>query len=174
MAKSTKTKVDEKRTEVIKEVTEELLLKMGVVAGVEVMDKGDPSAISGQGDLYQVNLATEESGLLIGYHGETLQSFQVILGQLVFKRLGEWVRVVVEVGDYRAKREEQLTAMAQSWAAQAISTGLPVYVPFLPPGERRIVHLALQGREDVESYSEGEGRNRRLVIKAKVSSQDSS
>jgi spoIIIJ-associated protein len=146
---------------VIKEVAVELLSKLDILAGVEVVDQGE--------NLFHVNVATEESGLLIGYHGETLQSLQIMLGQLVFKKLGQWVRIVVEVGDYRAKREEQLISMANSWAAQAISTGVPVYVPFLPPGERRVVHIALQERTDVETLSEGEGRNRQLVIRAKTS-----
>lgn len=160
MARAKKTeKIVADKTTVIKEVAEELLEQMQVEASVKIVDQGE--------NLYQVAIETPESGLLIGYHGETLQSLQIMLGQLVFKQTGEWVRVVVEVGDYRAKREEQLIAMANSWAAQAISSGMPVYVPFLPPGERRIVHLALQDRPDVETYSEGEGRNRRLVIAAK-------
>lgn len=144
---------------VIKTTAEELLLKLTVEGAVEIVDQGE--------NLFQVRIETPESGLLIGYHGETLQSLQLILGQLVYKKLGEWVRVVIEVGDYRAKREEQLVAMANSWAAQAVSTGQPVYVPFLPPGERRIVHLALQDRDEVATFSEGEGRNRRLVIAVK-------
>lgn len=159
-----KQKVTNDKVAVIKTVAEELLAKLQIESTVEVVDQG-----SAQGGLYQVTVETPESGLLIGYHGESLQSFQIILGQLVFGKLGEWVRVVVEVGDYRLKREEQLTSMANSWAAQAISTGMPVSVPFLPPGERRIVHLALQGRTDVETFSEGEGRNRQLVIRAKTS-----
>lgn len=162
MAKAKKSEpVVTDKASVIKQVAEEVLAQMQIEATVEVVDQGE--------NLYQVRLEMPESGLLIGYHGETLQSLQIMLGQLVFKQSGEWVRIVVEVGDYRAKREEQLVAMANSWAAQAISSGLPVYVPFLPPGERRIVHLALQDRSDVETYSEGEGRNRRLVIAAKAS-----
>lgn len=163
-----KEKVTNAEVSVIKTVAEELLAKLQIESTVEVVSAQGGSATGGD-NLYQVVVETPESGLLIGYHGESLQSFQIILGQLVFGKLGEWVRVVVEVGDYRLKREEQLTSMANSWAAQAISTGTPVSVPFLPPGERRIVHLALQGRTDVETFSEGEGRNRQLVIRAKTS-----
>lgn len=162
MAKAIKKgEVKDEKKEVIKLAAEELLAKLQIESTVEVVDQGE--------NLYKVVVETPESGLLIGYHGESLQSFQIMLGQLVFGKLGEWVRVVVEVGDYRAKREEQLTSMANSWAAQALSTGVPVYVPFLPPGERRIVHIALSERTDVETVSEGEGRNRQLVIKVKTS-----
>ncbi len=145
-------------TEIVKLATEELLARLEIDASteVELVD-----------DVYQVKVETEESGLLIGFHGETLSSFQLILGLLVFKKMNEWVRVVVEVGDYRARREEQLKAMAESYAAQALALNQPVPLPPLPPIERRIVHLALQERTDVETVSEGEGNMRRVVIKPK-------
>jgi spoIIIJ-associated protein len=145
--------------EVVKTTTEELLSSLQVVATVTVSN--------GEEDTILVNLETEESGLLIGYHGETLSSFQLILGLMVFKRAGVWVKVVVEIGDYRAKRAEQLTQMAVAYANQAVSTGMPVTLPPLPPSERRVVHLALQERSDVETESVGEGNSRRVVVKPK-------
>ncbi len=145
-------------TEVVKTAAEELLSKLEIEAtvGVDLID-----------EIYQVKVETEESGLLIGFHGETLSSFQLILGLMVYRKLGQWVRVVVEVGDYRARREQQLRAMAESYAAQVVSSGQPIYLSYLPPIERRIIHLALQGRPDVETVSEGEGNQRRLIIKPK-------
>ncbi len=157
-----------KTLKLIEESAEELLQKLQIDAKVEVVE--------GEEDLYTVNVATSESGLLIGFHGETLSSFQVVLGLIVYRRsrradaakkVGEWVKLIVEVGDYRAKRAEQLTAMAGAYANQAISTGLPVVLPPLPPSERRVVHIALQERPDVESVSEGEGNQRRVVVKPK-------
>lgn len=142
---------------VVKSVVEEILSMLGVPAVVEVTSNEEKAFV--------VRIETEESGLLIGYHGETLASLQMIAGLVVFRKLGEWSRVVIEVGDYRARREEQLKAMAESYAAQALATGEPVYLPFLPPIERRVVHMALQDRRDVLTESEGEGRTRRLVIK---------
>lgn len=148
-----------KTLKLIEESAEELLQKLQIDAKVEVVE--------GEEDLYTVNVVTSESGLLIGFHGETLSSFQVVLGLIVYKKVGEWVKLIVEVGDYRAKRAEQLTAMATAYANQAISTGLPVILPPLPPSERRVVHIALQERPDVESVSEGEGNQRRVVVKPK-------
>ncbi len=142
---------------VVKSTVEEILSMLGVLATVEVLQAEEKSFI--------VQLETEESGLLIGYHGETLASLQMIVGLVVFRKLGEWSRVVIEIGDYRARREEQLRAMAESYAAQVLATGESVYLPFLPPIERRVVHLALQDRRDIKTESEGEGRMRRLVIK---------
>jgi spoIIIJ-associated protein len=142
---------------VIKEISEEILSMMGIPCSVTVVSNEDGG--------YVVNIETEESGLLIGYHGETLGSLQMVLGLIVFRKLGEWARIVVEVGDYRARREEQLRAMAESYASQVEATGEPVYLPSLPAIERRIVHVALSERKGIVTESEGEGSSRRLVIK---------
>lgn len=144
-------------TTVIKETAEELLGKLQIESQVEVTEDAEAT--------FKVTVQTEESGLLIGFHGETLSSFQLILGLMVYKKLGAWTRVVVEVGDYRARREEQLRAMAESYANQVIATGQPIYLPFLPPIERRIIHMALQDNPQVMTESEGEGNQRRIVIK---------
>lgn len=146
--------------DVVKAAAEELLARLEISAAVRVSE---------QDDTFQVKVETEESGLLIGFHGETLSSFQLILGLIVYKKLGEWRRVVVEVGDYRAKREAQLTEMAESYATQVVASGQPMTLPYLPPIERRIIHLALQDRTDVQTASEGEGNQRRVVIKPKAS-----
>lgn len=145
--------------EEVKQIAEELLQNLQI--------DGTISTTEDENGVVSVNVETPESGLLIGFHGETLSSFQLILGLMVYKRLGTWTKIVVEVGDYRAKRAEQLTAMAQAYANQAISTGQPVYLPPLPPVERRVVHMALQERTDVETVSEGEGNQRRVVVKPK-------
>lgn len=142
---------------VVKSTAEELLSALGLEAQVAV-SQADAGVVN-------VSVETPESGLLIGYHGETLSSFQLILGLIVYKKLGQWIKVVVEVGDYRAQRAQQLTAMANSYAAQVVATREPLTLPYLPPSERRIIHLALQGRTDVTTQSEGEGDQRRVVIK---------
>lgn len=146
--------------EVVRVAAEEMLSGLGIEASVAVTENEGT---------YLVNVETAESGLLIGYHGETLSSFQLLLGLVVFKKLGEWVRVVVEVGDYRAKREQQLIEMAESYANQVVATGQAMTLPYLPPIERRVIHLALQDRSDVETVSEGEGDQRRIVVKPKTS-----
>jgi spoIIIJ-associated protein len=147
----------------VKKQAEDLLAALQIKAKV--------STLVDENEVVTVNIETEESGLLIGFHGETLSSFQLILGLMVYKKTGKWTKVLVEVGDYRAKRAEQLTAMAAAYANQAISTGQSVYLPPLPPSERRVVHMALQDRPDVETYSEGEGNSRRVVVKPKSGNQ---
>ena len=115
-----------------------------------------------------MNIETEETGLLIGFHGRTLESFQMILGMIAAKELGTWERVYVNVGDYREKREEALMYMAQRASERAIATGRPVDLAHLSAAERRVIHLTLSGDERVSTESVGEGRDRKLVISPKV------
>jgi spoIIIJ-associated protein len=144
------------KTQVIKEVTEKLLNTLQISATVVVLE---------QEGVFQINLETEESGLLIGYHGETLSSLQLIVGLMVYRRLGEWVKVIVEVGDYRAKKMESLAVMANDYADRVASQKVPIALAPMSPFERRAVHMALTGRSDVETVSDGEGSMRHIVIK---------
>lgn len=143
----------------VKELAEELLANLQIDSKISVTETDG---------VFNVNIETPESGLLIGFHGETLSSFQLILGLIAYKKLGQWTKIVVEVGDYRAKREEQLTAQALAYAEQVLSSGQPVTLPPLPPSERRIIHLALQDNPKLETLSEGEGNQRRVIIKPKA------
>jgi len=144
----------------IKEVTEDLIARLGITGDVTV-DVDESGA-------HRVNINTEETGLLIGFHGRTLESFQMILGMIVAKALGTWERVYVNVGDYREKREEALMYMAQRAAERAITTGNPVELSHLSAAERRVIHLTLSGDERVSTESMGEGRDRKLIIAPKT------
>lgn len=143
----------------VKSVTVELLEKLEVAGEVTV-------AID-ETDAFRVHVATEETGLLIGFHGKTLESFQIILGILVSKKLGKWVRVYVNVGDYREKREEALMHMAQRAAERAVAIGRSVELTSLSASERRVIHLTLSGDERVTTESVGEGDYRILLVKPK-------
>lgn len=144
-------------TDQVKEITEDLLKRLDVV--------GEVSVVVDESGAYRVNIATEETGLLIGYHGRTLESFQIILGIIASKKLGAWVKAYVNVGDYREKREEALMLMAQRAAERALSFGRPVELSHLSPSERRVIHLTLSGDERVETESIGEEPNRVLLVK---------
>ena len=118
-------------------------------------------------DLLNVQVESEEAASLIGYHGENLQAIQTILSFLVHKALGEWVRVNVNIGDYRQKREEQLQKLALNLAMKAKFSGETQTIPNLSSTERRIVHMELAQREDILTESIGQGEDRRVVIKPK-------
>ena len=144
----------------VKQITEDLLSRLSVTGAVDA-DVDETGA-------YRVHIETEETGLLIGFHGRTLESFQIILGTLVSKQLESWVRVYVNVGDYREKREEALMLMAQHAAERAVATGRPIELSHMSPSERRVIHLTLAGDERVETESVGEGNTRTLLVKPKA------
>lgn len=146
-------------TDQVKQITEDLLKKLEIT--------GEVSVVTDETGAFRVNIQTEETGLLIGFHGRTLESLQIILGILVSKKLAEWVKVYVNVGDYREKREEALMLMAQRAAERALSLGRPVELSHLSPSERRVIHLTLSGDERVVTESIGEGNMRVLLVKPK-------
>lgn len=152
--------MEKKILTLVKKTTEELLSHLKVKAKVKVE--------ADEQEVVHVSLETEETGILIGYHGETLSAFQLILGLIIYKKLGYWVRIVVNVGDYRERRAEVLKQMAEKTAERVKQTGEPVALPFLNSGERRIIHITLQNNPDVFTESEGEGENRRVIIKPKT------
>jgi len=144
----------------VKQTTEDLLKRLDI-AGQVAVDVDETGA-------FRVHIETEETGLLIGFHGKTLESFQIILGILVSKELSQWVKVYVNVGDYREKREEALMLMAQHAAERAIAAGRSIELPRLSASERRVIHLTLAGDERVETESVGEGASRTLLVKPKT------
>ncbi len=145
----------EKQAQVVKETAEKLLSLLGVSGNV---------AVSPAEDMLQVVVETEDGGMLIGYHGETLESFQTILSLVASKELGEFVRVSVEVGDYKKNRVEYLKNLAMQAKEQALSQNTGISLS-LKPWERREVHVLLQDDGEVTTESMGEGRDRVLVVK---------
>lgn len=148
----------------VKQLTEDLLNRLKVVGTVNV-DVDESSA-------FRVHIETAETGLLIGFHGRTLESFQLLLSLLVAKSLGESHKLYVNVGDYREKREEALMFMAQRAAERALSLNRPVELSRLSASERRIIHMTLSADERIETESVGEGRDRILLVKPKAIQSD--
>jgi len=148
----------ESKLDKVKAIAEELLKQMDVEAELTIKEDKENEVIL-------LDLQSEDNALLVGYHGKNLEAFQIILGLLVHKKLGEWIHLVVDIDDYRQKRESQLEEMAMRAVEQAGSTGQSIAIADLTSGERRHIHLFLDDNKQVETYSEGEGRNRQLIIK---------
>ncbi len=146
--------------ETAKSLTQDLLARLAIDASVD-------STMDETGAL-RVHIETEETGLLIGTHGRTLESFQILLAIMVSKEIGSWVKVYVNVGDYREKREEALMHVAQRAAERALALGRPVELTRLSPSERRVIHLTLSGDDRVATESVGEGDGRVLIVKPKA------
>jgi spoIIIJ-associated protein len=114
-----------------------------------------------------VNMETEDTGMVIGYHGETLEALQLVLSLILAKQNGEFKRVSIEVGDYKKNRTEWLERLALDAKERALAQEKEVYLSELKSWERRVVHLFLQDDKEVTSESSGEGKDRVLVIKPK-------
>lgn len=158
MPKKTKLPEEKNKEKIIFKTAQELLSLMGIKAEVVVVKDQDNEAI-------KVQLETEDQGILIGFHGETLAAFQLILGNIIGRKTGEWKRIIVNVGDYREKREEILKKMGLNAAQKVRFSGESVVMADLSPADRRVIHLVLSQYDDILAESEGEGKNRRLVIK---------
>lgn len=149
------------KKELIQKLSEELLSLMGTNARPEVSEDT-------QNNVFIVDIQSEEeTGLLIGRRGETLTSIQTVLSLLVRQRLGDWERIVINVGDWRQKEEDRLQVLATGAAARAKETGQPQPLYNLTAAQRRIVHLFLSDDPAVMTESVGEDEERYLVVKPK-------
>jgi spoIIIJ-associated protein len=118
-----------------------------------------------QEDILEVLMETKDTGIVIGYHGEVLESLQLVLSLAIAKKLGRFVRVSIEVDGYKKNRTEYLHNLAMQVKEKALSENKEQVLSSLKSWERRIIHLYLQSDEQVTSESEGEGKDRVLVIK---------
>lgn len=135
----------------------ELLDRMGYAAEVESL-AGDPpvlniSASDGQ-----------DMAALIGSRGDTLRQFGFLVSSMLGRRMDQSVRIVIDVDNYRRRREESIRDLAMEAADAVRETGRTVTLRVMPGHERRIVHLALAEDEEVHTYSIGQNRSRRVVI----------
>ena len=112
-----------------------------------------------------LQLDGEGLGVVIGRRGETLDALQYLTSLSAHKE-GGFLKVTLNIGNYREKRERTLTSLASKVAAQVLSTGRNRTLEPMNPYERRIIHTAIQEIEGVESNSIGEGDNRRIVVSA--------
>jgi len=143
---------------IIEQVVKDLFTAVGIEDSFEI-DESE--------EAIDIVVASEDAGIIIGHHGDTLDSLQLLLSLAIAKKLGEFKRVTLEVGDYKKNREDYLKNLAQQTKERVVSSGQEVYLPNLKSWERRIVHLLLQEDDEVISESVGEGRERTLVVKLK-------
>ena len=118
--------------------------------------------------LLDLEVAEQDKGMLIGYHGDTISALQLMLNLLLYRQTGEWCKLIVNIGDYRQKREEALIKLAQDTAQRVKFSGQPMALFNLNPFERRTIHAFLSTDPKVATESEGEGRNRHLIVKPKA------
>jgi spoIIIJ-associated protein len=139
----------------VREVLEQIATGIGVDASVAVTE--DSEGLTGE-------FVGEDLGLLIGHHGQAIDAIQHLAYRIAFRRSGEPLRVVVDAAGYRERRAVALRAAADQAAEAAVHDRRPVALEAMSAQERKVVHEHLKSRHDVETYSEGQEPDRRLVV----------
>ena len=134
-----------------------MLDKMGLDAQVS---QGQATAA----DIVPISIEGADVGILIGKHGATLQSFQYLMNLTLNNKGENTMRVSVDAGDYRARRQESLEAVARGAAQRARREGRPIKMEPMPSNERRIVHDILQSEPGVSTQSEGREPYRCVIV----------
>jgi len=141
-----------------KEFLEGVLQRMGL--GARVREEVDEH----EGGLVRLSVEGGDLGVVIGRRGQTLDALQYLALVVANREYGPWVRVMVDAEGYREKREDALARLARRVAERVRREGRKEVLEPMTPQERRIIHLALQDEEGVDTYSEGEEPHRRVVV----------
>lgn len=152
-----KVSIEDQGEELAQEVTQRILDLMGIETRVEAKEVGEKVVLDIKGD---------KSGILIGKRGQTLNSLQYLVNLIINreKKEGPRSRVMLDMEDYRGRRQQTLTELAHRLADRVIKSGRGVTLEPMSPHERHIIHLALQDYGQVATRSVGEGKYRKIVI----------
>ncbi|MEQ8200620.1 MAG: RNA-binding cell elongation regulator Jag/EloR [Syntrophomonadaceae bacterium] len=151
--------VVEKPENEARQVVEELLQKMKIEYQID--------NIEWDNGVTRINIVGKDMGLLIGRKGETLNALQFLAGLMVNRKREQKMRIVLDVEDYRKKREQSLEALALRLSEKVKQTQKNVIMRPMNPQERRIVHTILQEDPQLITYSMGDEPNRKVVIALK-------
>jgi len=141
-----------------------ILQRMKIDSPIDVREEGENLFIA----------LGENASSLIGHHGQTLDSLQYLVARYLNEDKEDWRKVVIDIDNYREKREDNLRAMALRWGEQVARTKQDYRTDPLSPPERRIIHLALKENAEVTTFSIGNGTHKRVVIASMDRSSSSS
>jgi spoIIIJ-associated protein len=159
-------KVEEKIEEKIEVASEEslALLKDELLNIVELMGFPSTVSIEAKGLTVQCVLSGEFEEQLTGPEGKTLDSLQYLMRKIVTKKVPERLKLSVDVGNFREKRQEELKVRAVELAGMVKEDGKTQVIPALNPSERRVVHMAHQEDKEIRSRSVGDGLFKKILI----------
>lgn len=112
--------------------------------------------------------STAMNGFLIGQRGDTLRSLQQLISTTLKNREAEVTRVNLDIAGYKKQRNERLVEKVADWVKQVRESGESMDLPMMNAAERRVVHQAISDYSDVETHSEGEGRDRHVILSKKA------
>ena len=113
---------------------------------------------------FDVCINGEDTGLLIGYRGETLNSIQVILNAVANKGIEEKIKILLDIEGYREKRKKTLEELAEKLSKTVLRTGKSITLEPMQAYERKIIHSVLQNNTKITTYSIGDEPYRKIVI----------
>ncbi|OPZ94845.1 MAG: R3H domain protein [Firmicutes bacterium ADurb.Bin419] len=148
----------ESNSEKAKEFLLSVFEKMNVEAEINAQEDEDSILLKIKGD---------DIGIIIGRRGETLDSLQYLTSLVVNKSKEEYKRVVIDIENYRQKREETLVKLANRLADRVVKYKKNITLEPMNPYERRVIHSSLQNHKYVETYSVGDEPNRKVIITLK-------
>ncbi|OGL43383.1 MAG: hypothetical protein A2042_03830 [Candidatus Schekmanbacteria bacterium GWA2_38_11] len=131
---------------------------------LEYMDFPSTLNVKREKELVILEIYGQNTGLLIGKKGQTLEALQHILDRFLNREDDKGAKILIDIEGYREKREEALKNLALRVAKKVKSTGVPTTMMPMNPKERRIVHMALNGDKGVKTVSRGNGTFRRIVV----------
>ncbi len=146
----------ETNEELVSEVLLQISKGLGVDCEVSVAEKD-----SG----YEAILTGDDLGVVIGRHGQTIDAIQHLAQAVLGRHAGHRIPVVVDAADYRVRRAETLADIANQAAGEAIESGMEIQLEAMSASERKIIHVHLSERDDVETLSEGTEPNRFVVVR---------
>jgi len=142
----------------IKRNIQTIVKNMGIEAHLELKIKdGTP----------YFNLVAPNTSVLIGRSGRTIEALQTVISQMINSEINTYYRYVIDVNDYKENRKKRLEKMAKYTAKDVAKTKTEAHLEPMNAFERRIIHTALSESKDVMTESEGEGKERHVVIKLK-------
>ncbi|HPO48849.1 MAG TPA: RNA-binding cell elongation regulator Jag/EloR, partial [Spirochaetota bacterium] len=114
----------------------DLLEKMNLEAKIYLIEDSNEKIV--------IEIESPDSAIIIGKQGKTLEAIQTIINVIMNKNSKEWIKIIIDIGDYRNRREKYLNKLAQNYASQVKKTRKPVLLEPMNPFERRIIHMALK------------------------------
>jgi len=144
-------------------------MQLGATAEAVECPEGEEVISTETANVYpKINIVGDDTGILIGHHGETLDAIQYLVNLSAMRKSkqsdGDYIKIVVDIENYRQKREETLRALARRMAARAVKYKRNVFFEPMNAYERRIIHSELQNYADVSTHSVGSDRDRKIII----------
>ena len=137
---------------------DEVFLSMGLRVELDIQTEGK---------VMRINLIGENLGIIIGKRGDTLDALEHLVNLCVNKGDGEYVKVILDAENYRARREQTLVKLAKSLASSATRNNRKITLETMHSNERRIIHATLQNNPNVDTFSVSDEPNRKVVIAPK-------